>query len=559
MEELKEKSIDFIYKIFANDCLNDNKLRYNSTYFNEVVELMYKQLTFQKIPVSNPYLIKFGGQSGSGKTTKLLPSITHNLRTDNYITIAVRTFAKSHPYYNQLLEEFGESLIREKTNGFALLCFFAVLKKLIENKFNILAEITLLDPDFEEYFIKLSKKYDYNVIYNVISISHKISNQWIEKRLKTSTNEKNRVVLAETSNYFYNILPKAIERIIKNKQYFDNKDYFVLWNIYDSKPILTTNIFNNDIITLFNKYRLIENNNFLTDKDSLKIKESFYSAFFQDKMIQNFFTERENLENIIKEELKDKNIIDIEKISTGWTNIVLNVKIDNEEEYIFRFPRNDFFASKIEKDVLANNFLKEKLGLKSVNMKLSYNKNRPFSIHKKIKGSALTQRINDLNSEKKDKIAKDIAEFFYTLHNIDINIIPEKNKETLSSFLTELSKVDTNYYDYSLLEELARDEKDNLVFVHGDLNIGNIILDKNDDIVAFIDFSFTGLSDIYCDLSRISCRIDKDFLDKILLYYEDFSKIKLDKNKIESRNKMWNYIEEQYVIYMKNNFPEIKL
>ena len=323
------------------------------------------------------------GMSGCGKTTKLTPAICSNLSTDNYITIAVRTFAKCHPYYNDLLERYGEGLIREKTNGFALLCFFGILEKLIQNKFNILAEITLLDPDFEEYFIKLSKEHNYNIIYNVISVNHNISNQWIDKRSKTSKNEKNRIVLTETSNYFYNILPQAIERIVENKKFFNEKDYFILWNVYDKKPLLTTNIFDNNIINLFNKYRNIEDINVLTDEESLKSKEDFYNNFLKDKIIQNFFTEREDLESIIKEELKDKNIINIDKISTGWTNIVLNVKTDNGEEYIFRFPRNDFFASKIEKDVLANNFLKDKLNLKTVDMKLSCNKNRPFSVHKK--------------------------------------------------------------------------------------------------------------------------------------------------------------------------------
>ena len=71
---------------------------------------MYKKLTTNKIPVSNPYLIKLGGQSGCGKTTKLTPAICSNLSTDNYITIAVRTFAKCHPYYNDLLERYGENL-----------------------------------------------------------------------------------------------------------------------------------------------------------------------------------------------------------------------------------------------------------------------------------------------------------------------------------------------------------------------------------------------------------------------------------------------------------------
>lgn len=270
------------------------------------------------------------------------------------------------------------------------------------------------------------------------------------------------------------------------------------------------------------------------------------------------FTEKENLDIIIKTELKNETILNINKISTGWTNIVFDVETANGN-YIFRFPRNEFFSKQIEKDVVANNFLKQKLGLKTVEMKLCCNNNRYFSKHKKIEGVPLTDKINILTQQEKDKITKEIAEFYYKLHNIDINTIPEKCKIRLSNFLIELAKVDDNYYDYSDLLELKKDEENNLVFVHGDLNIGNIILDKNNEICAFIDFAFTGLSDIYCDLSRISCRVDGDFLSSILEHYEYFANMELDKTKIKNRNRMWKYVEEQYIVYMKNEFPEIKI
>lgn len=272
--------------------------------------------------------------------------------------------------------------------------------------------------------------------------------------------------------------------------------------------------------------------------------------------MNKFFTEKEDLDSIIKKEVQ--NVLDIRKISTGWTNIVFDVKTNNDS-YIFRFPRNDFFADKIEKDVIANNFLQEKINLKTVKMFLKYDNGRAYSIHKKIDGVALTERINHLSSEKLNKIAKEIAEFYYTLHNIELDVVPKVCKERLSDFLMDLAKVDDNYYDYSGLIELQKDEENNIVFVHGDLNIGNILLNKDDDICAFIDFSFTGLSDIYCDLSRISCRVDENFLNTILKNYENLSGKKLDRKKIENRNAMWKYVEDQYIVYMKNNFPEIKL
>lgn len=271
-----------------------------------------------------------------------------------------------------------------------------------------------------------------------------------------------------------------------------------------------------------------------------------------------FFTEKENLEAIIKNHLPNKKIININKISTGWTNIVIDVGTTNED-YIFRFPRNDFFSQVMEKDVIANNFLKQTINLKTVDMQICYDSSRPFSMHKKITGTPLTNKLSTLTTQEIDKITTEIAEFFYKIHSININSIPQECKNTLSNFLINLAQIDDNEYDYSGLLELEEDEKNNLVFVHGDLNIGNILLDNNNNICAFIDFAFTGLSDIYCDLSRISCRVNEEFLHKTLKQYELLSNIKIDMNKINSRNKMWKYVEEQYLIYAKNNLPEIEI
>ena len=275
-------------------------------------------------------------------------------------------------------------------------------------------------------------------------------------------------------------------------------------------------------------------------------------------ILRKFFTENDDLQSIIYNYLQKDKIIKINKISTGWTNIVFDVQTKDNGNYIFRFPRNDFFADKINKDVKANNFLINKINLKTVKMSINSIDNKQFSVHQKIEGIPLINRLDELSDEKLNNIAIEISEFFYKLHNIDINIIPDILKIRLSDFLINLPKVNKDKYNYSDLLELQQDEENNLVFVHGDLNAGNIILDNNDNICAFIDFAFVGLSDIYCDLSRISCRVGDVFFNKILTNYEKISNKNLDLEKIRKRNKMWKYIEEQYILYMKKNFPEIK-
>lgn len=280
--ELRGQSIQFMYNIFAHDCIDDKKLNFESDYFNEVVNDCFSELTRHKQPINNPFLIKLGGQSGSGKTTQLLPAIVENIKTDNYVHLAVRLFAKKHPYYNELMEKYGDGLIREKTNGFALMCLFALTEKLIQNKYNVFCEITLLDPAYEEYFARLAKMQNYKIIYNVLSVPLEISNNWIQDRLQNSTYEKNRVVSQNSIDFFYNILPKAVLKILEISNIFDKNDYFVLWNIFDKKPLIMSNKFEKNIFEVFEKHR-IYNDNMLqkipNSDDNLKSKIEFYKNF----------------------------------------------------------------------------------------------------------------------------------------------------------------------------------------------------------------------------------------------------------------------------------------
>ena len=287
LSDIREETLKLIYNKYSQDYVGNEQIKFSSKFFNNIVEDVFKTLVHNKQPSRKPTLIKLGGQSGTGKTTQLMPAIKSCLNEKNidYIHMAVRLFAVYHPDYNKLLKEYGQSLIREKTNGFAMLCLFAILEKLIKNRYNILYEITLLDPIFEEYTIKLSKLNNYTIIYNVISSPLKISNKWLNERTINSKIEPNRIVSENSINNLYNILPKAIEHIIKLSNYFDKNDYMILWNLIEKEPILISNQFNQQILELFNKNRIFDEkmvSKLRKEEEALQDKISFYKKFFID-------------------------------------------------------------------------------------------------------------------------------------------------------------------------------------------------------------------------------------------------------------------------------------
>ena len=256
IDQLRKKSLDFIdNSSWANNC-NDSYSNININIFENIVNNAFNIITKDKKQVKHPFIFRIGGQSGSGKTTQLMPSIK-NITDDNnnFIHIAVRTFVKFHPNYNELLEKFGNNMIREKTNYFALLMLFRIMEKLIQNKYNIILEVTILDCNFEKYLFQLAKYNRYNIHFHILSIPKEKSNCWIEKRKKTSTTEGNRTVLKSSSDYFYDVLPETLNKMI-NFNFWNKNDKIFLWNGFDLKPVFYDKIYKNKkFIFLFNFYR----------------------------------------------------------------------------------------------------------------------------------------------------------------------------------------------------------------------------------------------------------------------------------------------------------------
>ena len=266
----------------------------------------------------------------------------------------------------------------------------------------------------------------------------------------------------------------------------------------------------------------------------------------------NFFTPNDPLDKIIAKTFPDKKIEKTEHILTGWTNIVIEVTT-SDGSYFFRFPRNPFWSKMIVKDATVCNFVDSKTSFYTPQMELHYDEDkRPFSVHKKIEGYTLGDRIYHLSHTALTGAAYDVAKFIKELSNIDLRGAPEKVKYPLSDFLHEL---DYEHYvkhidaDHQYIKET---ELDNLV--HGDLNLGNILLDENDKMIGVIDFCFAGTGNPNMDVARMVSRpVPEEFEKVFLAQFAD------DTEEVDRMKLAWKHIDAGYAEHIRTNFPEINL
>ena len=264
-----------------------------------------------------------------------------------------------------------------------------------------------------------------------------------------------------------------------------------------------------------------------------------------------FFTTKDPLDEIIAETMPDKEIRETKHILTGWTNIVIEVTTD-EGAYFFRFPRNPFWSRMIVKDAAVCNFVDGKTSFYTPQMRLCYDaKKRPFSVHQKIEGYTLGDRIYHLSHTALLGAAYDTAKFIKELSGIDLREAPAKVKYPLSKFLHEL---DYEHYEQHIdADHEYIKETEGKKLVHGDLNLGNILLDSNDKVIGVIDFCFAGTGNPNMDVARMVSRpVPEEFEGAFLAQFSDTEEVGRMRD-------AWRHIDNGYAEHIRKCFPEINL
>lgn len=269
--------------------------------------------------------------------------------------------------------------------------------------------------------------------------------------------------------------------------------------------------------------------------------------------MRKFFVSSDDFFYIIKTRLGK--VKKIKLISTGWTNFVFEVKAKGGR-YIFRFPRNDFFADALKKEC---QFLKQIEGAQSQfkfpKLMLFFYRGRPYSVHRALPGKPLSESLSKKINNK--KLARCICQFMFKLSQIEVSLpLP-----TTGEFLENLSRVSANAgaYDTAKHQPLERLERENpLVLCHGDLNPGNILI-RRGKMVGVLDFAFVSRSCPLDDLARLISRCNAGLKRELIPEFERVFGAKVKASQLDALTGVWDYVEERYVAYIRKAHPDIVL
>ncbi len=197
---------------------------------------------FTLAATKNHRLIRLAGISGSGKTTQILPAVEAYCEKNNYepILMAARRFVEYHPHYQEIKDYYGDENLRKNTDEFATIMLFLTLSELIKGGYDIILDVTLLDPEMEAILLRLLKAGNYEMLILMIAISPTVTEQYLSGRAWRHSKE--------TELEFIRATAKALQFYAENAP----NTRIILWSVYDKPPVYDGPIAN--CLDIFNDY-----------------------------------------------------------------------------------------------------------------------------------------------------------------------------------------------------------------------------------------------------------------------------------------------------------------
>lgn len=197
---------------------------------------------FTLAATKNHHLIRIAGLSGSGKTTQILPAVEAYCDKNNFepILIAARRFVEYHPHYQEIKDFYGDANLRKMTDEFSTIMLFLALSELIKGGYDIVLDVTLLDPEMEAILLKLLKAGNYKALILMIAISPAVTEHFLAGRAWRHSKATEAEFIRATSHALEFYAQKAPNM------------HIILWSVYDKPPIYDGPI--KDSLAIFTNY-----------------------------------------------------------------------------------------------------------------------------------------------------------------------------------------------------------------------------------------------------------------------------------------------------------------
>lgn len=171
-------------------------------------------------------LIRIAGISGSGKTTQLLPAVEAytTKRKMQPILLAARRFVEYHPHYQEIKDFYGEENLRKQTDEFATIMLFLSLGALIRAGYDIVLDVTLLDPAMEEILLKFMTESRYDLLILLLAVSPAVTEHFLAGRAWRHTKE--------TEQEFIRATGAALDFYAEHA----SKSRIIIWSVYNEEP-----------------------------------------------------------------------------------------------------------------------------------------------------------------------------------------------------------------------------------------------------------------------------------------------------------------------------------
>ncbi len=199
-------------------------------------------LDFTKNKTKNRNLFRIAGLSGSGKTTQILPAVEAYCEKKNInpVLVAARRFVEYHPHYQEIKDFYGDENLRKMTDEFSTIMMFITLKALTDAGFDVILDVTLLDPEIEGILLKMLEKGNYESLLLMIATSPAVTEHFLTGRTWRHTKKTEEEFIRATS--------KALKFYAENAPELR----IILWSVYDKLPIYDGPI--NNALDIFSDY-----------------------------------------------------------------------------------------------------------------------------------------------------------------------------------------------------------------------------------------------------------------------------------------------------------------